>query len=333
MNTSLPFGARIGRLQDIDLRGVWASEPADFTPWLAGPENLQFLADSLELPGLELVRTEHPVDGFSADVVCRIVGTEHHVLIENQLERTDHRHLGQVLTYAPRFDARIVVWIAREFTDAHRAALDWLNRITGEDYAFFGAEVRAVRIGDSIPAPLFDVVVRPNEWIKVAPQSVSAAAVESEYNASTLRFWAAFHDRLREAGGPLRKIDRPLKHSNYWAPLTSDGRCYLNAWRSQGRTPGVGAFLGFYNAGAEQAFAEMAACRDELEAAFGEKLEWSINKGRTVFKIVAASLGAPTDEADWSRQHAWLVERMIRMRDTFAAPALAALGAASGAEP
>lgn len=324
-------GTAIGRLRQVDLREVWAFEPADFTPWLAEPENLQFLADSLELPGLELVGTEHPVDSFAADIVCRVVGTEHHVLIENQLERTDHTHLGQVLTYAPRFDARIVVWIARKFTDAHRAALDWLNRITAEDYAFFGVEIRAVRIGDSMPTPMFDVVVKPNEWTKVAPPPAATASVESEYSASNLRFWAAFHDRLRQEGGPLRKTDRPLKDSNYWAPLTNDGRCYLNAWRSQSRSPGVGVFLGFYNAGAEQAFAAMGARRDELEATFGEKLDWSANKGRTVFKISAASLGAPTDEADWPKQHAWLAGRMIRMRDVFAAPALAALSDPAGA--
>lgn len=97
---------QIGRLTPLDLREVWSSEPYSFTPWLADPENLQFLADSLDLPGLELVRTEHPVDSFSADIVAKIVDTDHFVLIENQLERTDHTHLGQVLTYAPRFDAK-----------------------------------------------------------------------------------------------------------------------------------------------------------------------------------------------------------------------------------
>lgn len=316
----------LGRLENVDLRGVWASEPYNFTPWLAAPENLQFLADSLDLPGLELIRTEHPVDSFSADIVCKVVGTDHHVLIENQLERTDHLHLGQVLTYAPRFDARIVVWLAREFTDAHRAALDWLNRITGEDYAFFGAEVRAVRIGDSVPAPLFDVVTRPNDWAKlVQPTSATAGTPDSEYSSSNLEFWAPFHDLLAEAGGPVRKVNRPLKDSNYWAPLTDNGRCYINAWRSQSRNPHVGVFLGFYNDGAEAAFSELLRNRESFEERFGATLDWSVNKGRTVFKIVVPPLHSPVDKTNWPMQQAWLVQQVIQMRDTFAEAALGAL--------
>jgi len=88
----------LGRLEQVDLRSVWKSEPYDSTPWLAEAENLQFLSECLELPGLELVRTEHPVDNFSADIVCKVVDTDKFVLIENQLQKTDHIHIGQILT-------------------------------------------------------------------------------------------------------------------------------------------------------------------------------------------------------------------------------------------
>lgn len=316
---------RIGRIRPVDLRQVWASEPYSFTPWLAEAENLQFLADSLDLPGLELVRTEHPVDSFSADIVARIVDTDHYVLIENQLERTDHTHLGQVLTYAPRFDARIVVWIAREFTDAHRAALDWLNRITGEAYAFFAVEVSAIQIEGSVPAPLFNIVAKPNEWTKAAQATAAAEETLSEYAASNLKFWPAFHDQLAAAGGPLRKTGRPLKDSNYWAPLTDNGRAYISAWRSQSRKPHVGVFLGFYNEGAESAWQRLLEQRETLEAQYGEPLNWSANKQNTVFKISPEPFYSPCEKSAWPDQHEWLVRQMTKMDLVFRTPVQSAL--------
>src|ERR1700733_3361567 len=174
MSGSIPS---LGRLTTMDLREVWSSEPGSFTPWLAQPENLQFLAEALGMPGLDLVGTEQAVDIFSADIVARAPDTGETVLIENQLERSDHTHLGQILTYAAGLDAAIIIWITRKFTDGHRAALDWLNSITTEKFAFFGVEVDAVKIGDSMPAPRFVVVARPNDWtrkLKVAAAQSAA---------------------------------------------------------------------------------------------------------------------------------------------------------------
>ena len=218
---------KIGRLEEIDLRQVWTSEPYDFTPWLATEDNLQFLSESLGIDGLELIRTEHPVDGFSADIVCRIIGTDHHVLIENQLERTDHTHLAQLLTYAPRFDAKIIIWVAKTFTDAHRAALDWLNRVTGENYAFFGVEVKAVKIADSIPAPLFNVVAKPNEWEKLAAERTSNSQEETELHQENRRYWELIDDLLESKGGISRRVKQSVKGQNLWLPSTNDGGVYV----------------------------------------------------------------------------------------------------------
>lgn len=316
---------RIGRLTPVDLRQVWQSEPYSFTPWLAEPDNLQFLADSLDLPGLELVRTEHPVDSFSADIVAKIVDTDHFVLIENQLEKTDHLHLGQVLTYAPRFDAKIVVWIAREFTDAHRAALDWLNRITSEEYGFFGLEVRAVRIGGSEPAPLFDVIVKPNNWTRVAQPIARANTGVLEQGSSNERFWAAFHQKLTAAGGPVRLSTKPLRDTNYYCPLSGDGRAFISVWRSQSKKPNVGVFVGLYNEGARQAWEVLLPRQAELEAAFGEQLRWTSNNKETRFSVEAKPFYSQPDEENWPAQHEWLVERVLHTERVFKSSILDAL--------
>jgi len=308
---------RIGRLVDIDLREVWASEPYVFTPWLASAENLQFLAESLDLPGLELIRTEHPVDSFAADIVCRIVGTDHHVLIENQLEKTDHLHLGQLLTYAPRFDARVIVWVARAFTDAHRAALDWLNRVTGESYAFFGVEVRAVRIGDSLPAPLFDIVAKPNDWEKLAADRTSNDVASTELQSDNLAYWERMDAMLAAGASVQRRVKQPVKGQNLWIPLTSDGAVYIVLWRSLGQKQYVGAYLAIYGENRQAYWEALTAGRAGFDAAFGDGLEWMTNKTGTVHKIVAPTFPSPSASEHWDEQHSWLRNVVDRLAEIF----------------
>ena len=136
---------QLGKLSQISLREVWKNEAGSFTPWLAEGANLALLSEVLELE-LELEGQEQEVGPFRADILCKDAGTDRWVLIENQLERTDYTHLGQLLTYAAGLQAVTIVWIAERFTEEHRAALDWLNDITDERFNFFGIEVELWRI-------------------------------------------------------------------------------------------------------------------------------------------------------------------------------------------
>ena len=153
----------LGYLERIDLRKIWATEAEDFTPWLALPDNIKLLADTLGV-NLEVEAQEKFVGPFRADILCKDIGTDTWVLVENQLERTDHKHLGQLLTYAAGLQAVTIVWVAANFTDEHRATLDWLNKITDANFRFFGLEVELWRIVDSPAAPKFNVVSKPNNW-------------------------------------------------------------------------------------------------------------------------------------------------------------------------
>jgi hypothetical protein len=116
----------LGKLERVDLRDIWTSEASDFTPWLARERNLEILGDTLGIE-LELEAQEKAVGPFRADILCKDIATDSWVLIENQLERTDHTHLGQLLTYASGLEAVTIVWIAARFTEEHRSTLDWLN--------------------------------------------------------------------------------------------------------------------------------------------------------------------------------------------------------------
>lgn len=163
MNAPLPEKATMGRLEPVALREVWAHEALAFTPWLLA--NADVLGEVLDMD-LEIMAAEHPVGGFALDLIATDLRSNERVIIENQIETTDHLHLGQLLTYAGGTDPANIVWIAAAFRDEHRAALDWLNLRTDPDTRFFGVEISAVRIGDSPPAPLFQVVAKPNDWAR-----------------------------------------------------------------------------------------------------------------------------------------------------------------------
>jgi hypothetical protein len=181
----------LGRLAAVDLRQVFTDEAKDFTPWLAEQENLQLLGDTIGL-SLQCEAVEKEVGPYRADILCRDTATDNGVLIENQIEKTDHMHLGQLLTYAAGLEAVTIVWIAQQFTDDHRAALDWLNEHTDERINFFGLEIELWRIRESPIAPKFNVVSQPNDWSR----TVRAAATETPLQVTQLRFWSAFRDYM-----------------------------------------------------------------------------------------------------------------------------------------
>lgn len=170
------MSVNIGRLVDVDPRAAWEREDANFTPWLA--ENLDRLSEAIGIP-LELTGREHAVGRYAADIFAFNPEDGSTVLIENQLEWSDHRHLGQIMTYLAGLEAHTVVWLAPYFRDEHLSALRWLNQNTAEQFSFFAIKLRVVQIGDSPLAPLFDVVEKPNSWERSLAKT-SRDAVDSE---------------------------------------------------------------------------------------------------------------------------------------------------------
>ena len=149
------------RLVDLPLREAWKHEAQEFTPWLA--QNIDHLSEAIGVP-LELTGTEVAVETFSADILARNPMDDSIVLIENQLETTDHTHLGQIMTYLAGLEAQTVIWIAPAFREPHLSAIRWLNEHTADGFAFFAVKARVVRIGDSPYAPIFEVVEKPDSW-------------------------------------------------------------------------------------------------------------------------------------------------------------------------
>ena len=194
-----------GNLEIIDLREAWPHEAHNFTPWLA--DNLDRLSEAIGIP-LEPEGTEVQVEQFSADIFARNPQDDSFVLIENQLEDSDHTHLGQILTYLAGLEAHTVIWVARDFREAHLSAIRWLNENTMDQFAFFAIQVRVMRIGDSALAPIFDVRERPIEWdrqIRAASQEKRGGL--SERGQFLSEFWRYYSERYPDDGvrkGPCR---------------------------------------------------------------------------------------------------------------------------------
>lgn len=303
----------LGRLEQIDLRKVWLSEPSHFTPWLAGETNLSLLADTL---GMDLVLEgqEKDVGPYRADIVCKDTTDASLVLIENQLDKTDHTHLGQLMTYAAGLDAVTIVWIAERFTDEHRAALDWLNEITNEKVSFFGLEIELWRIGDSSIAPKFNVVCKPNDWTKGGAGGGATGTI-TETGQLQREFWLAFREFLAERKSRLK----PQKaHPQHWMDL-SLGRAnfHLSALvNTKERRLSAGVFMdGRY---AKQQFKALLAMRAEIETELGLPVEWRELPNRQESQILSSKAESDIrDRGVWPSHHKWLAEALERLDSVF----------------
>ena len=183
----------LGTLVEVNLRDAWHHEAYSFTPWLA--ENLDRLSNVLGMP-LELVGQEVSVETFSADILARNPQDNSRVLIENQLEVADHTHLGQILTYLAGLETHTVIWIAADFREAHLSALKWLNENTVAPFAFFAVKVKAVRIGESPIAPMFEVMSKPNQWERRLHAIAQDSSSLSSLGQFRMEFWTHYVNRF-----------------------------------------------------------------------------------------------------------------------------------------
>ena len=308
----------LGRLKRVDLRKIWGNEAQDFTPWLATEENLSVLAATLQID-LDLEAVETNVGPFRADILCRTGGSK--VLIENQLEPTDHSHLGQLLTYAAGLHADIICWIAERFTEEHRATLDWLNEITGDRFQFFGLEIEAWQIGDSPAAPRFTVVSSPNHF----DGDHSGAARRSASGAETARtgsetprrrqqqaFWSEFTKRLDEAGSPVR-ARKP--QNNYMEFSIGRSGFSLGAWLNFDQK-WIAVYFGLFSPQRLAFFGLLERQREEIEQTLGD-LEWCRLPAKKESYIRLRKPADPADDEDRSNQINWMVSTLEAFDRTF----------------
>jgi hypothetical protein len=303
----------LGRLLKVDIREVWKSEANDFTPWLAQEENIRILGEEIGME-LEIISREKQIGSFYADIHCKDIGSDKWVVIENQLEKTDHNHLGQLLTYTAGLQASSFVWIAKEFNEEHRAALDWLNQITADEYNFFGVEIQAWKIDNSPPAPKFQVVCKPNDWSRAIRDSTPKGLTTGQQ--LQLEYWNNFKDYLEKKGSPLKcSKPRPKNYAGF-----SIGRTGFNiaavasTWDTELKvfSGELRAELYIFTGSLESSMAYfelLKSKRDEIEKKFGERMIWESAAERRYCRVYVRKPSDIKDRDKWEEQFGWLREK------------------------
>jgi hypothetical protein len=297
-----------GRLEQVQLRKYWKDEARDFTPWLAKERNLSLLGEAIGM-NLEHVATEQYVGPFRADVIAKDEDTE--VIIENQLDGTDHKHLGQIMVYAANRGSGVIVWIARQVTDEYRKVIDWLNDKT--DVSFFALEVELWRIGDSPVAPKFNVVCEPNNFARAVKDSDRLGAAAQ----LQLEFWTEFTQYLNDQDVSFT-IPRP--QGQHWYNLrlgTSLAHIALTALKRENR---LGCELYMGHKRASEVYRPLEEARDTIEAELGcpGQLEWMPLPDRQACRIALyKDIDDLSDRDGWPDAFAWLLEWAEKFRQTF----------------
>jgi len=304
----------LGKLTRIDARSVWRHEALDFTPWIRA--NIDTLSEAIGME-LELPEAEVPVGDFSCDVVAQEVGTGHRVIIENQLEPTDHSHLGQLLTYAAGLNARGIVWIAPQYRPEHRQAIDWFNANTGEDLVFFGVEVELLQIGDSPYAPHFKVVALPNDWQKAV--KARAETQPSDRGLAYLQFFTDLIALYKQRFPSQRTANKAGPHN--WFNIASAGRSGFTFGVVFGRGGLLRVELyidtpdGIEN---KAAFDHLLAQREAIEREIGETLSWQRLDTARASRIAAQRAGQATDPDPRRTEHLeWCATMVNQFRLAF----------------
>ena len=312
-----PTIASLSRLVRVDVKEVWKHEAEDFTPWLAEDDNLRLLGETLGME-LELEAVEVGVGNFSADIVASDTADGSKVVIENQLEKTDHSHLGQILTYAAGLHALKVVWIARRFTDEHRAALEWLNENTRENIRFFGLEIEVWKIDSSPPAPKFNIVVQPNDWTKSQPTTELTPTKKAQ-----LDFWRGFVDHAKEhASNFCPTAPQPAAWMSLAIGKTDFGlQAIASSWGEPDDQPELRAEFVLYRHKAAGRYKTLEGQRAQIEEEFefgDDRLVWQ-ESADTILRKIYCRTQVPNwlDEGQREASYQWLTERLDRLHEIF----------------
>lgn len=269
---------KLGKLKEIDIRTVWTHEQYDFSKWLAAEENIRELGDVLNL-SLTEIETEKFVGSYRCDIVCKDEITGKSVLIENQLEPTNHDHLGKIITYASGLDASVVVWVVASAREEHASAIEWLNKHTTSDVDFFLLEVHAYTIDNSAPAPMFKVIEQPNDFAKSFKNLANNGNL-NESQIKRLEFWNMLNEVLEQKGKPFNKHKATTDH--WYTVAVGSSQCYISIDLVNKEHK---IRVGLWVTDNKEMFDMFYSHREEIETAFGEPLDWDRldNKKASIF--------------------------------------------------
>lgn len=298
----------ISRLKKVDIDKLWSDEAKEFTPWLA--ENLDVLEESLGLKNLSLLEIEKKAGSFVADLVAK---DEQGVIIviENQLTKTDHDHLGKLLTYMVNFEAKKAIWISPEPREEHIKVVEWLNEITPGDTAIYLLKVEAYCIENSPPAPLFTLIAGPTDIGKATGRLRGEIAEGSIRNR---QFWQELIEKIRSKGISLHAHLSPTGESWLNQSAGKSGVNYSYRIMKDKVTVELGIDTGEEEE-TKQLFEEFYNKKEEIEQKFGAPLEWDWKEGRRyrAIRYPVAEKSKLSDKENWSEIQEKMIEAMQKL--------------------
>ena len=299
----------LGTLKEItDLRSIWPHEALNFTPWVA--ENVDLLADAVGLD-ITVDETESSVGDFNVDIYASETGTDRKIIIENQLEDTDHDHLGKLITYASGKGADVVIWVVKHAREEHKAAVEWLNNHTDDKIGFFLCEIKLFQIGDSQIAPAFTVVERPNDWTKEIRKTASANSTQQQ----RLEYWQAFNDYAFSDANFSRIFNKRKPTTDHWMDFSiGSSACHIAVSQIQKRKA---VDVELYINDDKELFKSLFAHKDEIENNMEMELEWKELPERKASRILIEKTVDLDDRATWPEQFDYIMDTCIKMKRAF----------------
>jgi hypothetical protein len=299
----------LSKLNKVDLRDVWGHEASDFTNWLAQQENLDSLSEAIGID-IKLIQIEANVGRFNVDILAEEESSGRKIIIENQLEDTNHDHLGKIITYASGYDAEIVIWIVREVREEHQKAIEWLNEHTDENISFFLIKIELWQIEGSNPAPRFDVLVSPNEWAKAIKTNPPGGEL-TDTKLQQLDFWTKFKDFVRTKDANIR-LQTPRPQHWYNVSMGSSDAHVALTLNSRENLLGCDIYINRN----KDLFNFLRERKEDIEKEIGEKAEWVDAPVASRIKI-SKGVSEVFDQNEANHYFAWLFEKTILFQKVF----------------
>lgn len=301
----------LGKLKEIkDLRKVWPHEALDFTPWLAEEENLSLLADAVGLE-ITLDETESSVGDFNVDIYAMETGTDRKIIIENQLEDTNHDHLGKLITYASGKSAEIIIWVVKRAREEHRAAIEWLNNHTDENILFFLVEIKLYQIGDSQIAVKFEVVEKPNDWTKEIKKNASNSPIlQGRYD-----YWLAFNDYAFNNPAFSKAFNKRKASTDHWMTFSvGSSACCISMSQIRKNNHVV---VEWYISDDKELYHKFHDNKASIESEMEVQLEWNELPEKKASRILVSKEVDFENKYNWSEQFDWMMDMALKMKKAF----------------
>lgn len=302
---------KLGKLEKIkDLRSIWKNEEYDFTPWLAKEQNVKLLSDELGIP-IKVINTEAMVGRYSLDILAVNEDTNENIIIENQLEITNHDHLGKILVYGAGYDAKTIIWIVKDYNEEHKQAIEWLNEHSDENINLFLVKIELFKIGESEIAPHFEIISQPNDWTKTIRSNQNNTELTG-MKLVDLKFWQGYREYLSE--NKTTFSIRKARPQHWYSLAIGSSDCHIDL--TVNKNGEIACSLRIENN--KDLYKKFFEHKDEIESELGYSVKWDYKEGSKASSIdIRSEFKLDLKSNDLSNGYKWLYDKSEDFKRVF----------------